>query len=455
MKKILALVLAAVMLMGLVACGQSSAPAATTAAPAATEAAPAAPAATEAATEPATEVSNYGGLTVTLMNSKPEITDAVKAMAQTWGDAHGVNFEIYETSNPNDTLTQKYQSGDAPVIGIVDTVNVLDFATEYMLPLDGEEWLDYTSMAYSVDGKVYGFPLTVESHCIVVNKTAVEANLGREFNPDDYKSIDAFEALLAEVRANGIENPVVILPDVWSMCGQDFYHFYYYQDGTADGAFQLCDDIKAGKDVFDDPVFTDHMHLMVDVMKEYNINKADPLNADHDMSILELVEGNACFLLNGSWTAAELLKLEATDEFLMMPYPTNNEAVAGKAHAAPTKYIVIDNSNATAEQQAAAKEFLNYLVMDDAGQKALVNDCGIVVGFTNNPYVPADDVNSALMGYIAAGKTFSYVPFSFPSDYRNTIAPTIQKIMTDEGATVRDLADILNEYWTNNAPKGR
>ena len=42
MKKLIALILAAVMVLGLVACGGSSAPAATEAAPAATEAAPAA-----------------------------------------------------------------------------------------------------------------------------------------------------------------------------------------------------------------------------------------------------------------------------------------------------------------------------------------------------------------------------------------------------------------------------
>lgn len=439
------------MLLSLAACGSGNdAPA--TAAP--TEAPLAAPAASEAPEAPVDEVSNYNGITLTLMNSKPEITDAIENLAKAWGDAHGVVFEVYETSNPNDTLTQKYQSGDAPVIGIVDGANILDFATEYMLPLDGEEWLNHTSMASYVNNTVYGFPLTVESQCIVVNKTAVEANIGREFKAEDYKSVEAFTALMAEMRDNGMENPVIILPDGWSMCGHDFLPIYSYQDGTAAGAFKLCDDIKAGKDIYENPVFAEHTSLMFDVMKEYNINKADPLNADHDMSILELAEGNAAFLCNGSWTWPELEKMEATGDFVIMPYPTSTET-AGKVHAAPTKFVVIDNSVATAEQQAAAKEFLNYLVMDDAGQRGLVEDCGMVVAFTNNPYVPADPVNGSLMGYIAAGETFSYLPFSLPSDHRNTISPTIQKIFTGEGATVRDLADILNEYWTNNSPKGR
>lgn len=397
---------------------------------------------------------DFGGVTVTFMNSKPEITDALKSVAKTWGDAHGVTFEIYETSNPNDTLTQKYQSGDAPVIAIVDSANVLDFAKEYMLPLDGEEWEQHTEMSQYVDGVLYGFPLTVESHCIVVNKTAVEANIGREFVAEEYKNIDAFAALLAEMRANGMEDPMIVLPDIWSMCGHDFYPFYAYQDGTGEGAFALVDAIKAGKDIAEDPLFAGHMKLMFDVIKEYNINKKDPLNADHDMSILELAEGNAAFLCNGSWTWPELANLEATDDFVIMGYPNDGEH-AGKVMAAPTKYITIDNTVATAEQQAAAKAFLNYLVFDDAGQNALVNECGIVAAFTNNAYTPADPVNQSLMQYIAEGKTVTYSPMGFPGDYRNTITPTIQKLFANEDATVRELADILNEYWQNNEPTGR
>lgn len=402
----------------------------------------------------AADDTDFGGVTVTFMNSKPEITDAFKSVTKAWGDAHGVTFEVYETSNPNDTLTQKYQSGDAPVLAVVDAPNVLDFAKEYMLPLDGEEWEQYTGMASYVDGVLYGFPLTVESHCIVVNKTAVEANIGREFVPEEYKNIDTFAALLAEMRENGMENPMVVLPDIWSMCGHDFYPFYAYQDGTAQGAFDLVDSIKAGNDVAENPIFAGHMKLMFDIIKEYNVNKKDPLNADHDMSILELAEGNAAFLCNGTWTWAELAKLEATDDFMIMGYPNDGEQ-AGKVMAAPTKFITIDNTVATPEQQAAAKAFLNYLVSEDAGQSDLVNVLGVVPAFTNNVYTPTDPVNQSLMQYIAEGKTVTYVPMGFPGDYRNTITPTIQKLFANEDATVRDLADILNNYWQNNDPTGR
>ena len=56
---------------------------------------------------------------------------------------------------------------------------------------------------------------------------------------------------------------------------------------------------------------------------------------------------------------------------------------------------------------------------------------------------------------IAEGKTVTYSPMTFPGDYRNALTPTIQKLFANEDATVRQLADILNEYWRNNDPLGR
>ena len=399
--------------------------------------------------------SDYGGITLTFLNSKPEITDAVKKVTSAWGEAHGVTFEVTETSNPNDTLMANYQSGDAPILAVVDDANVLDFAAEHLLPLDGETWEGYTDMGKYVDGKLYGFPLTVESHCIVVNKAVVEENIGREFAAGDYKSIEAFEALLKEMRENGMETPVAVLPDIWSMVGHDFYPFYAYQDGTGEGAFALVDAVKGGKDIFEDELFYNHADFMSRVVAEYNINKADPLNADHDMTVLALAEGEVGFLLNGTWTWPELESMGASksDDYTIMAYP-NGSASAGKVMAAPTKYIVVDNSNATEEQQAAAKEFLNYLVMDEAGQKALIEDLGIVCAFTNNPNIPSDPINKALMQYISDGNTVTYLPLAFPSDYRDTITPAVQKLMTGEG-DIRALADVLNDYWKNNDPNGR
>lgn len=236
-KKVLAPLLTFSMVASLAACGSSGASTAETpSADSQTTETTQESTATEGTTDASTaETTNYGGITLTFMNSKPEISDALEEVATTWGDAHGVTFEFYDSSNPSDTLAQKYAAGDGPILAVVDSVNIVDMAEEKMLPLDGEEWISHTTLAKDQNGKVYGWPFTVESQCIVVNKTAVEETLGHEFNKDDYKTTEQFEALMQELRDNGMENPVAMLSEEWSMCGHLFSQQFNFQDGTRSG----------------------------------------------------------------------------------------------------------------------------------------------------------------------------------------------------------------------------
>ena len=52
---------------------------------------------------------------VTLMNSKPEITDPLEAGAKLFGDKYNVEFEIYETDNPGkfkDIIMRRLRRGE-------------------------------------------------------------------------------------------------------------------------------------------------------------------------------------------------------------------------------------------------------------------------------------------------------------------------------------------------------
>lgn len=401
------------------------------------------------------EETDYGGITLTFMNSKPEISDALEEVAKEWGDAHGVIFEMYDTSDPAETLTQRYAAGEGPILAVVDSGQIVDMAEEMMLPLDGEEWLDYTSLALSQGDHVYGWPLTVESQCIVVNKTAVENTLGREFNKEEYTTTEAFEGLMAELRENGMENPVAMLSETWSMCGHLFYQQYNFQDGTAQGAFDYVDSIKNGEDPMDNPLFQNQVEIYR-ILAEYNINKADPLAAVYELNCTYLADGEAAFMPNGTWVWPDLEDLvdTATTEFEIMSYPIDND-LGGRVQAAATKWIAVDNTIATEEQQAAAKDFLNWLAMDDAGQKALVEKCGVVSAFNNNSYTPSDPVNTSLAtDYMSTEMTVNIMPFGYPSDHRTVLEPYVQRLVTGLG-TDRELADAMIDYWTTAEPTGR
>lgn len=230
-KKALALIMALTMAASLAACGSDTATESTQAAaePESTVAEESAPAeSTEAAgTEEAAadgEVTDYGGITLTMMNSKPEIQEALEAVTAEWGAAHNVTFEVYETDSPADMLAQRYAAGDPPVLAIVDPGNVTEMAEERFLDLSGEDWVadGGDTMGTKVNDVLYGFPLCVEAPGMVYNKTAIENITGEEFVPENYSSPEAFEGLLQQLREGGMENPVILNQEDWSLGGHLF-----------------------------------------------------------------------------------------------------------------------------------------------------------------------------------------------------------------------------------------
>lgn len=133
----------------------------------------------------------------------------------------------------------------------------------------------------------------------------------------------------------------------------------------------------------------------MDVLIEDNINKNDPLAADYDLNASYLAEGEAAFWLNGSWAWPDTEEyVDGSMEYGIMHYPINGDFTSvGRLNANATKFIAIDNVKATPEQQEAAKAFLNWLVYDEAGQKILVEKCGIVPAFSNIKSEMTNDFN--------------------------------------------------------------
>lgn len=448
-KKTLALLLASAMACSLAACGNSgsSQPDSTSTGTGSSE--------TATGDTAAGEVTDYGGITLTMMNSKPEIQDALEEVTAEWGKAHNVNFEVYETDSPSDMLAQRYAAGDPPVLAMCDSTGISEMGKERFLDLSGEAWVadGGDSMGTKIDGVLYSFPLCVEAPGMVYNKTAIEEVLGREFVPSDYATVEDFGALLEELRAGGMENPVIVNQEDWALGGQLLRNLYVLQDGTADGAYQFIKDLQGGASLMDNQGFQD-LFKDYDLFIEYNINRDDPLAADYDLNASYLAEGEGAFWIGGSWVWPDMVDFaDDSMEYGIMPIPADGEQVSGKIFAYATKQIGVDRTVATEEQQAAALDFLNWLVYSDEGKDALINKLELVVAFTNNELEPTNPLNVALKGYIDAGNTINNTPFAVPSDHTQEMAPHMQAYMVGQ-ESLEEVADAVTNYWATRYPAG-
>ena len=388
-------------------------------------------------------------VSITLMNSKPEITAAMQAAADKFGAAYNVKIEITETSNPGETLTTRYNSGDAPTISVVDIANVKDLAREGKIAdLGDQPWaaIGGKDMGAVINDVLYGMPLTIEAKANLINKTAIEKITGEPFDPLKYQTKEDFEALLKQLREGGMENPVIINKEDWSIGSHFTQYFYGIQDGTIAGAEAFIERVRAGEEKFiDNPVFNACMD-MFDLYMEYNINKQDPLSADYDLNASYLAEGEAAFWINGTWAWPNLAPFAVEgQEYSIMHMPVSAGA-QGKLLAQATKYIVVDKTYASEEQQEAAKKFLNWLIYTADGQNAMINDCGMVTAFTNIELPPSNPFNVGLKEYIDKGLTFEAVTY-LPSDHRSAVGGATMQAYLNGAKTREEVGAAFDAYW--------
>ena len=98
---------------------------------------------------------------VTIFNSKMEIQDRLLELQDEWNDSHDdIHIDVmYSSDTVAAHMSTKYASNDPYVISMVDAKDIFSLGPDHALDLTGEPWVENTTQAISIDGKVLGFPV--------------------------------------------------------------------------------------------------------------------------------------------------------------------------------------------------------------------------------------------------------------------------------------------------------
>lgn len=103
------------------------------------------------------------GTSITLLNSKAEIQNALEEMAIQFEEKSGVHIEVMPVTDgdsPYTKVVSLYNSGTPATMAILDTTDVIALAEEKALDLSAERWIqEAEEYMTKVNGKVYSFPL--------------------------------------------------------------------------------------------------------------------------------------------------------------------------------------------------------------------------------------------------------------------------------------------------------
>ena len=450
-KKSVALFMATAMVMGTLAgCGSTN----NNTSDASSETA----ASTESAqtTESSSTKSDLAGVEISFLNSKGEIQTALEDMAAAFEDETGIKVEIQACGtgeSPYTKITSAYNSGTAPTMAMLDQTDVVALAKEHAVDLSSEKWVSECSdQATQVDGTVYGFPFCVEGRGLIYNKKAIEDTLGTTFDPSTINSYDSLKKLLEDLRTAGMENPVVLSKEDWSLGAHQLGFIYDTYDGTTAGSADLISQLEAGTLKVEDYERFNQFTDTFDLLAEYNINGEDPLGALYEQDPIYLADGDAAIWANGCWAWPNIEEAGAStsDEYGFLPYVLGNDTsdlANTKIQASASKAVIIDKTLATDDQIAAAKEFLNWIVYSDNGQKMLVQNACVIPACKNNTYEALDPLGKDIQTKMAAGNTYSS-SYIAPSDHWSVLGASMQKYLAGE-STKDQLASEIDAYWTS------
>jgi len=381
---------------------------------------------------------------ITIFNSKMEIQDQLLQMAEKYEAETGVHVEVYYSSDTVSAhMATRYASNNPYTLSMVDAKDIYSLAEEHAIPLDDEEWVKDTGYAISIGGHVYGFPVCVEARGIIYNADAIKKVTGKDFDPEQYKTLTAWKGLIEELKKGGMESPTGVMKEDWSLGAHYLAQVYEEQDDP--DAFLM--DLSAGKvKLMENEKFNSLMDTF-DVLMENNYAKASAISAEREISEKKLAEGEIAFMFGGNWDWSQINQFDYTENMGMMPVPQDlddgmNEMLVGGG----SKYFFIDNSSNTSEEQRQqAKDFLNWLIYNENGQSFLVNDCALVPAFSNIELPISDPLGASVSKYTNDGKLIPNYNY-MPDDHYAILGAMFQKYLA--GISDREgFAKDVETYW--------
>ena len=378
MKKLIAMLLAMVMVLGLVACGGNAAPAATEAPKAD---APAAPAATEApkAEEPAGSV--Y------YLNFKPEADASWQKFAADYTAKTGVEVKVVTAASGTygDTLTAEMGKSEAPTLFQVANPMALADWDEYALDLANAEFLKALASSdfvmYNEAGEAKAVAYCTETFGIITNVTLL-AKAG--YKVEDIKDFESLKKIAEDIHARAAElgfdafsNPGLDGSSSWRFSGHLTNMPLYYE---------FRDNNVAGQPATVTGAYMDNFRNIWDLY--VNTSAADPATlstSTGDESTAQFKESKAVFYQNGTWEYSGLIDAGLTDaDLAMIPIYCGVEGEENSGLCTGSENFWCVNSKASEEDIKATLDFLNYVVTSEEGLAMMMKEFG-AIPFKNAP----------------------------------------------------------------------
>lgn len=354
---------------------------------------------------------------ITIFQSKVEIADQLEACAEAYTAETGVEVEVWGTTG-DDYLQQlkiKLGNNQGPTVFSLAPGSESEELKAYLADLSDLTFVGdiAANMANEIDGKVVGIPYTMEGFGLVYNKSLIDAT--------KVTSYDSFVQMLKDQKAAGV-NGFSLSQESYFLIGHILNTPFALQADPEDYIKKLV----AGEVTMQDtPEFVEFAKFMEAIRENTN----NPLEVNYDTQTGDFATSKNASIHQGNWCYGMFADYDVTFEMGMMPLPiSGNDKIAASVPA-----CWYANSQATAEEIQAGKDFLNWLYTSETGTKYLMEEFGFIPVVSTMTSTKLDPLSRAVSDYAADGKTISWPMSKWPAGIVDVyLVPVAQEFFTTD-----------------------
>lgn len=360
---------------------------------------------------------------ITMMQNKPEIDAMLQAYGAVWTAKSGVEITIKSVGGGSGAdlgqqLRADYAAGEMPDIFVIAGVEDYKEWESIILDLSNETWTEKTSVAFTQNGKVYGFPVAVEGWGMAYNADMLKkagVDPASLVNYGAYKAaFEKIDAMKAELGIDSVVSMAASADMGWVTAHHNFNSLL--SNGLPYGDLSVVNDLLAGNvNAKRLAEYADWVELLFTYA-----DKTVLTTGNYDAQVGAFATGKAAFLHQGNWTDPNMAAANATFKMAFAPHGSMAAATDGIFVAAPSFYVI----NKESKNIEAAKQFLNDLVFTAEGNNYMVKEAGMIPAYSNVTLNPVGQLSKSVQEWAAAGKVFSWSQYYFTNDFRDqSLAP--------------------------------
>ena len=372
---------------------------------------------------------------ITLFQSKTEIMGDLNALAEAYTQETGVKVEVWETTGDSyySDLKTGMTTEAGPTLFSLQPGAESQEMSDYLEDLGDLSFVGNIGdgMADVIAGKTVGIPYTVEGFGMVYNGSLV--------NTSELTSVDALITFLENSKTAGVNGLGLSQEDYFLIA-----HILNAPFAVQDDPDTYLQKVLGGEErIAENDAFLEFARLMEGI----RANCTNPVDVTYDNNCGDFATEKTAMIHQGNWCYSMFADYEVGFEMGIAPVP-----VAGNnmlSVSVPIAWYV--NADASDEEKALAKEFLEWLYTSETGIDYMMNKFNfipVVKGMTSDNL---DPVSQSVADAVASGKTIPWVMSDWPAGIVTTdLAPIAKEFFTTD-MSGEELLNKLNDAFVSAA----